>query len=89
MKTLDTPVLSRLLDPFDRMLTPEVAAKLARWEFDAKAQARLDTLARKCNEGRLSAAERREYETCVQTIDFIAVLQAKARALVKRSAGSR
>ena len=38
------------------------------------------------NEGRLSDTERREYETYVQTIDFIAILQAKARALLKRSA---
>jgi hypothetical protein len=52
---------------------------------DAKAQARIDQLARKCNEGELSEEERREYETYVHTIDFIAILQAKARALLKRS----
>jgi hypothetical protein len=87
MKTLDTPILTELLAPFGRMLTPEVAEKLAHWQFDAKAQARIDALARKCNEGRLSEGERREYETCVQTIDFIAVLQAKARAVLRRAAG--
>jgi hypothetical protein len=86
MKALDTPVLTRLLAPFDGMLTPEVAAKLARWKFDAKAQARINRLARKCNEGKLSEAEHREYETTVQTVDFIAVLQAKARAVLRQSA---
>ena len=85
MKTLDAPVLDRLLDPLGRILTPEVARKLVNYRFDAKAQARIDQLARKCNDGELSEEERREYETYVQTIDFIAILQAKARALLKRS----
>ena len=86
MKTLDAPVLDRLLDPLGRILTPEVAGKLIDYRFDAKAQSRIDKLARKCNEGRLSEAERREYETYVQTIDFISILQAKARAVLKRAA---
>ncbi len=87
MKTLDKPVLDRLLDPLGRiLLTPEIARKLVNWRFDATAQARIDKLAHKCNEGELTDKERREYETYVHTIDFIAILQAKARALLKRSA---
>jgi hypothetical protein len=85
METLDAPVLRRLLDPFGRILTPEVARKLAGLRFDSVAQARIAKLARKCNEGRLTARERREYETYVYAIDFIAILQAKARACLKRS----
>ena len=85
MKTLDQPVLGRLIDPLARILTPEVARKLVRLRFDAKAQAHIDKLARKCNEGELSDDERREYETYVHAIDFIAILQAKARALLKHS----
>ena len=86
MKTLDQPVLDRLLDPLGRILvTPDVARKLVKLRFDAKAQARIDKLASKCNEGELTDTERREYETYVYTIDFIAILQAKARALLKRS----
>ena len=75
-----------MLDPLGRILTPEVARKLVKYRFDAKAQARIGKLARKCNEGELSVEERREYETYIHTIDFIAILQAKARALLKRSA---
>jgi len=86
MKTLDAPVLDRLVDPLARILTPQVARKLIHLRFDPKAQARIDRLARKCNEGELSTDERREYETYVFIIDFIAILQAKARALFKRSA---
>jgi hypothetical protein len=85
MKTLDAPILHRLLDPLGELLTPEVARKLVDFRFDAKAQAHIDKLARKCNQGQLSDEEHREYETYVQTIDFIAILQAKARARFKRS----
>ena len=86
MKTLDAPVLDRLLDPVGRILTSEVARKLVNLRLDAIAQVRIDKLARKCNEGELTDSERREYETYVYAIDFIAILQAKARALLKRSA---
>jgi hypothetical protein len=85
MKTLDAPVLDRLLDPLGDILTPEVARKLVSYRFDATARTRIDKLARKCNEGRLTVKERREYEIYVQTIDFIAILQAKARDLLRRS----
>jgi len=86
MKTIEAPVLDRLLDPLSDMLTPEVARKLVKYRFDDKAQAHIDKLARKCNEGQLTDKERREYETYVSAIDFIAILQAKARAILKRSA---
>ena len=78
MKTLDAPLLDCLMDPLADILTPEVARRLVRYRLDTRAQARLDKLARKCNEGQLSDQERRQYETYVQTIDFIAILQAKA-----------
>jgi hypothetical protein len=64
-----------------------VARKFATYRFDARTRLEIDRLARKCNEGQLSAAERREYETYVQAIDFIAILQAKVRARLNRSAG--
>ncbi len=81
--------MDRLFDPLGRILTPEVARKLVNYRVDAKAQARIDKLARKCNEGKLTAEERSEYETYVHVIDFIAILQAKARALIKGSTDSR
>lgn len=85
MRSLDAPILDRLLDPLGRILTRPVARKLVNLRLDAAAQARIDKLARKCNEGELSDSERREYETYVYAIDFIAILQAKARAFLKRS----
>lgn len=88
MKTSAPPLLDRLLDPLSRILTPEVAERLVLLRFDKKERTSIDKLARKCNEGRLTEAERREYETYVNAIDFIAILQAKARALLKQTASS-
>ena len=89
MKTGDAPLPDRLLNPLGRILTPEVAERLVQSRFDRKTQAQIDKLARKCNEGTLTEAERREYESAVHAIDFIAVLQVKARALLKLSATAR
>jgi hypothetical protein len=82
MKTLEAPALDRILDPVSRALTPEVARRLVALRVDAKTQARIDRLARRCNEGKLTEAERAEYETYVTAIDFVAVLQAKARGVL-------
>ena len=44
----------------------------------------ISDLAEKCNQGELTPHERREYEGYVRAIDFISIMQAKARkALLK------
>ena len=47
-------------------------------------QARIDYLAERSNEGLLTAGERKEYEGYLHAIDVVAVLQAKARSLLKQ-----
>ncbi|MBI3325131.1 MAG: hypothetical protein HYZ81_00285 [Nitrospinae bacterium] len=59
-----------------------VARKLADLRADPTVKARLEDLADKCTEGQLSSEELAEYETYVRAIEFIAVLQAKARRLL-------
>ena len=78
-------VLERLLEPVSRSLNVEAARKLIRIKADAKTQARVDELANKCNEGELTPAERAEYERYVTAGTMIAILQAKARLLLKKS----
>ncbi len=46
-------VLSRLLDPIGRCLTPEGAQRLVAIQVDQAAEARLEELAEKCTEGQL------------------------------------
>lgn len=76
-------VLDRLLDPLARSFTPDVAADIAKLRADPETAARIAELADKCNEGTLSREEKAEYETAIAVSNFIAILQAKARALLK------
>lgn len=78
-------ILDRLLTPVGDCLTPDVARHLVDLHASADVQARLDELADKCTEGQLSAEERAEYETAVAAIEFISVLQAKARRLLSQT----
>ena len=80
--------LDRMLDPFPECLTADAARRVAAWRVDPETQARIDQLADKCTEGQLAPAERSEYETYVRAGTLISILQAKARALLSRNAGS-
>jgi hypothetical protein len=80
--TLETAVLDEILDPVSQCLTPEVARMLVALRASPATQARLDELADKCTEGQLTPDERSVYATYVQAIDFVSILQAKARRLL-------
>jgi hypothetical protein len=79
--TAGRSALDRVLAPFWECLTPEVARRVAAVRADAETQALLDTLAEKNAEGTITPAEREEYELLVTAASWIAVLQAKARAI--------
>ena len=75
-------ILEDVLEPVARCFTPEVARQIASLKLGPEVEARLDELAEKCNEGRLTAAEREQYEAYVEAIDLVAILQAKARRIL-------
>lgn len=87
METTDPAVLSRFLDPLVRSLTPEAARSILAFRADRQTQDRIDGLAAKCNEGRLTPEERQEYEAYVEAIDTVALLQAKAREALAHHPG--
>jgi len=76
--------LDRLLEPLAGCLSPEVAAKVAELRADESLQDRVDYLADRANEGSLTAAEREEYAGYLHANEVIAVLQARARSLLRR-----
>ena len=78
--------IERLLEPVSRSLNVEAARKLIKLKADAKTQARVDELARKCNEGALTPSERSEYERYVTAGNLVAILQAKARLILSKTA---
>ena len=86
--SLSTPVLDEILEPVTRTLTVESARKMVDYRPRRKTVARIEKLARKCNNGELTPEERAEYETYVYAGEFVALLQAKARALLKQRHGT-
>jgi hypothetical protein len=78
-----TATLDRLVEPVVRTFTPEVARALIKLRADRQLQARMDELAEKCNEGKLTSDEREEYETSIRFANYLTLLQAKARKLLK------
>lgn len=78
-------VLNKLLDPVKDALTPEVASRLVALRADPETQQRLDELAEKANEGKLSKEEERDYDDMLAAIDLITVLQIKARSTLQKA----
>ena len=81
-----TDTLDRLLDPVSRCLTPEAARALVNLRADPSIQARLDELADKNTENRLTPDEREQYDLYLSAISIITVLQSKARMILKATA---
>ncbi len=56
-------------------------------KLDVTAQARLDELARKANEGQLAAQEAAEYDRFIELSDILATLRLKAERQFSAAAG--
>lgn len=81
-----TKTLDRFLDPVGSCLTAESARRLVRLRADARTEKRLNRLAEKNQHGVLTPLEREEYDMLITAIDFVTILQAKARRVLKERA---
>jgi hypothetical protein len=79
----DTTAAERLLSPLAATLDEAALQSLVQYRADQQAQERIDELAEKCNDGTLTRAEEREYESLAQTATMLAILQAEARKLLQ------
>jgi hypothetical protein len=86
METRSSSLLDGLLEGLSRCIRGEGEQELLDLRADPALQARIDELANRCDEGILTIQERDEYETYVRFGNFIAILQAKARMHLHRSA---
>lgn len=80
------PYLDRIFEPLEDVLNVDAAQRIVDWRADESTQARLDELADRCTEGSLTSAEREEYDAYIRAIDFIGILQAKARSVLRQKA---
>jgi hypothetical protein len=75
-------IVEGVLDPFTECLTPEAARKILAIQPDAATQHRVSELAAKAELGQLSEDERAAYHDLIETFDLVAILKARARAVL-------
>lgn len=81
-----TNYLDRLLNPVADTFSVSQARKILEIRADPELQARIEVLREKANEGTLSSEEDAEYKDFVEAADVISILQAKARAILEKTA---
>ena len=72
-------VIENVLSAVGGCLDAASAEALLRLRAPDQLQARIEDLADRCTEGRLSDEEREEYESLVRLGNFVAILQTRAR----------
>lgn len=80
-------VLDRYLDPLTDALSPQVAQKILELQPNAEDVARVAELGEKSDAGTLTDTERDEYRTLADVGTLVALLKAKARRALVRTAG--
>jgi hypothetical protein len=72
---------NRGIRPLLEIIVPDKAEAILAFQGSAKLQQRIEELANRSTEGRLTAAERAEYTGYVRANKFVAILRRKAREL--------
>ena len=78
-------LLDDLVTPLSDCFTRDVASNIVELRASAELQERIHDLGKKCNQGELTEAERRDYETIVRFTKFVSILQSKARKRLNAS----
>src|SRR4051812_6104719 len=82
----EADIFSRVIDPTNPSLTPQAAQALLDLSFSERDHSRMAELARKSNEGTITADDRRELQGYVFVGDVLSMLKAKARASLHKPA---
>ncbi len=82
-----SPLIDDLITPLSKCFTDESAQRLLRLRAGKKLQAKIDELADKCTEGKLTDAEKSAYESYISFGTFIALLQSKTRQRLAKTSG--
>ena len=80
-----TSAIERVVRQLGNCLTPDSARRVADIRAEESLQERLDLLAEKNAEGQITPDEREELEGYVRAADFLSILQAEARRILRES----
>jgi hypothetical protein len=78
----DSDIFARVIAA-DEAITPAIARSVLGWKFPKDDLKRVDRLQAKNNSGTITDTERRELESYVRVGQFVAVMQARARLVLK------
>jgi hypothetical protein len=81
-------IFARLFEGQNGILSQSVARKLLDLNFSESDQRRMDELAQRNQQGRLTAEEREEFTNYVKVGDLLAILHSKARQGLKKGKNS-
>ena len=77
-------ILRRFVDADKPVLDPDVARAILRLDFDSKDRARMNRLAAKNRDGKLTPAEDQEFDDHIRVGQTLGILKSKARRSLKR-----
>lgn len=80
--------LHQLFDSVGNCLSLEAASKLQKLRVSDELQSQLDSWATQNSEGVLEAEEKQQYKAILRALNFVAVLQAKAKHMADEASGS-
>jgi hypothetical protein len=84
-ETSEAAIFGRLWESKDAALTFELARHVLKLGFSERDKARMHELTIKNNAGQLSEAETEALDNYIRVGDLIAILQSKARKILKRT----
>lgn len=85
-ETSEMAILRRIVDPEQPFLSEEAARAILRLDFSAADRARMNQLAAKNREGKLTPTEEQELNSYIRVGQTLGILQSKARRSL-RAAG--
>jgi hypothetical protein len=86
-RTNEATIFARVWETSNGGLSPQVARHILTLGFSEEDMARMHELAVKNQEGQISTEERDELDCYIKVGDLLAILQSKARKLLKKSHG--
>ncbi len=78
-ETSEMAILRRIVDPEQPLLSTEAAQAILRLDFSAADRARMNELAAKNRDGKLTASEEQELDNYIRVGQTLGILQSKAR----------
>jgi hypothetical protein len=85
----EAAILARIIQADDRELTPDAARYLLSMQLPSSDEARVNELSAKARAGSLTEAETQELDSHLHIGSLLAVMQFKARRLLKHAPSSR